>query len=251
MLAELREGDHFGETAIFDRRSGRNTTVSCTAPKCLLRRLARDKFEALLNESAQLNTACREAAALRSRSRLRTIIELAVANGQAEAVTLGPGETAFKQVWAAPRWGKGGRGGTAELTSGTAQGDLSESFFFVKSGRVQMSYKAADGGQVPTRVYGPGESFGASGAFTGSGVRRNTATAVEDKTELYKVPHRHLMLLMQQDTNAQSSFINVQNARELLRRGEELEVVADKVHMRDEEAFMKKSALPKEALDED
>lgn len=104
ILAELGPGDHFGETAFLDGRSGRNTTVTCTAhPGCALRRLGRAEWEAALAASPQLNTAVREAAATRSRSRLRTIIDMAARTGRAEKVTLERGSTVFAQVRAEPR----------------------------------------------------------------------------------------------------------------------------------------------------
>lgn len=121
-----------------------------------------------------------------------------------------------------------------------------------------MSYQAPSGALVPTKTYGPGECFGASGALAAAGpeaaaaagaaTRRNTATALEPVT-LYKLPHRHLMLLMRDDNNAMSSFSNVLKQQATLSRQQSYSI--DKIHLRDEEAFMHKQRPPKEAFDED
>jgi len=202
------------------------------AKECALRRVVREDWERALARSKQLDTAVRMAAAHRSRSRLRTIIELAVANGKADTLRLPAGASAFKQ------------------------GDPASSFYVVKQGRVQMSYSTPDGSSVLTKTYGPGDTFGASGVLStggvSGGVRRNTATACDDDTTLYVIPHRHLLLLMREDVNAQSSFTNLQSQRKLLSRSRS--EMIDKVHLRDEEAFMmnKQSvAAPTEAFEED
>mmetsp|Transcript_34773 Transcript_34773/g.86766 ORF Transcript_34773/g.86766 Transcript_34773/m.86766 type:complete len:1133 (+) Transcript_34773:61-3459(+) len=241
ILAELGPGDHFGETAFLDGRSARNTTVTCTtSPRCELRRIGRAEWEAAMAGCPQLSTAVREAAMTRSRSRLRTIIDMAARSGKAETVMLPRGATVF------------------------AQGDPAGDFYIVKSGTVEMSYQTPEGANVPTKTYGIGECFGASGALgglgvpppraagqgkaLGSGTRRNTATALEP-VELYKVPHRHMRLLIGEDTNAMSSFENVLKQRALMQRQQSF--VIDKIHLRDEEAFMHKQQPPREAFEED
>lgn len=117
-----------------------------------------------------------------------------------------------------------------------------------------MSYKAPDGASVPTKTYGPGECFGASGALgaagpaaaatAGAATRRNTATALEPVT-LLRLPHRHLLLLMRDDSNAMSSFSNVLKQQSYS---------IDKIQLRDEEAHMHRTrppAPPREAFEED
>jgi len=108
VLAEFRRGDHFGETAFVDGRDRRNTSVTCASAACELRALPHQAWRAMLKRSPQLDAAVREAAALRSRSRLRTIIELAAANGRADALRCKHGEVVFKQVRRAgrPRTGR-------------------------------------------------------------------------------------------------------------------------------------------------
>lgn len=124
-----------------------------------------------------------------------------------------------------------------------------------------MSYKAPDGASVPTKTYGPGECFGASGALgaagpaaaatAGAATRRNTATALEPVT-LLRLPHRHLLLLMRDDSNAMSSFSNVLKQRALLSKQQSYSI--DKIQLRDEEAHMHRTrppAPPREAFEED
>jgi CRP-like cAMP-binding protein len=137
------------------------------------------------------------------------------------------------------------------LSTFPPQGETGGDFYIVKSGSVQMSYETTTGKAVRTRTYGPGECFGASGALGAGGAsaaRRNTATALEEVT-LYKLPHRHLMLLMREDKNAMSSFENVVKTRQMLTRHESYSI--DKIHLRDEEAFMHTERPPREAFEED
>eukprot|EP00326_Haptolina_ericina_P031858 CAMPEP_0181255598 /NCGR_PEP_ID=MMETSP1096-20121128/49237_1 /TAXON_ID=156174 ORGANISM="Chrysochromulina ericina, Strain CCMP281" /NCGR_SAMPLE_ID=MMETSP1096 /ASSEMBLY_ACC=CAM_ASM_000453 /LENGTH=73 /DNA_ID=CAMNT_0023353741 /DNA_START=110 /DNA_END=328 /DNA_ORIENTATION=- len=49
------------------------------------------------------------------------------------------------------------------------QGDPAEAFYLVESGAVQMSYTAADGRMLPSKVNQKGNVFGASGALAGDG----------------------------------------------------------------------------------
>lgn len=45
------------------------------------------------------------------------------------------------------------------------QGDAAEAFYLVDSGAVQMSYTAADGRMLPSKVHKPQDVFGASGVY--------------------------------------------------------------------------------------
>ena len=78
-------------------------------------------------------------------------------------------------------------------------GEPAEAFFLVDSGAVQMSYRTADGRQLPSRTHRAGDIFGASGLLQGASTRRDTAVALEPTT-LKLFPHARFHSLMRQDS---------------------------------------------------
>ena len=56
VVAKLGPGDHFGETALLEERTRRNTTVRCTSPVCELREM---HLRPALTELAAPVTLCR------------------------------------------------------------------------------------------------------------------------------------------------------------------------------------------------
>ena len=106
------------------------------------------------------------------------MIQLAAERSDCETRLLAAGETLFRQ------------------------GEPAEAFFLVDTGAVQMSYRTADGRQLPSRTHRAGDIFGASGLLSGAGAastKRDTATAIEPTT-LKAIPHARVSSLMRQDS---------------------------------------------------
>lgn len=55
------------------------------------------------------------------------------------------------------------------------QGEAADAAFLVDSGSVQMSYRTADGRQLPSKRHRAGDIFGASGMVGGDSMRRDSA----------------------------------------------------------------------------
>jgi len=181
VIATLRPGDHFGETALLEERKLRNTTVRCVSPACELREMPNAMFLKCLNDSKQLAASVHAAAENRNNRRVRKIISAAEEQGKASALKLRPGEILFRQ------------------------GDRSSAFYVIESGEVQMTLTPATDDNdpeaaesIPTRKYHAGECFGASGLMPGDSYRRDTATAVGPVT-LKVIPHKHFHVMLRDD----------------------------------------------------
>ena len=111
----------------------------------------------------------------RDRSRDLQVIQLAAERSDCETRLLAAGETLFRQ------------------------GEPAEAFFLVDTGAVQMSYRTADGRQLPSRTHRAGDVFGASGLLAGASTRRDTAVALEPTT-VKLFPHARFRGLIRQDS---------------------------------------------------
>ena len=103
------------------------------------------------------------------------MIQLAAERSDCETRLLAAGETLFRQ------------------------GEPAEAFFLVDTGAVQMSYRTADGRQLPSRTHRAGDVFGASGLLAGASTRRDTAVALEPTT-VKLFPHARFHSLIRQDS---------------------------------------------------
>lgn len=176
VVGELSAGDHFGEGALLDGRTKRNCSVRCISPEgCGMGVLGKGAFEAMLQTQPHLADAFERSLARRNRQRLRSVIQLAAERSECETRTLRAGETLF------------------------AQGTPADAFFVVESGAVQMSYRTADGRQLPSKTHRTGDIFGASGLIGGASTRRDTATALEPTT-VKLFPHARFHSLTRQDS---------------------------------------------------
>lgn len=177
VVGKLAAGDHFGEGALLEGRDRRNSTVRCVDPAgCMVGVLGRGAFEALLQSNPEISEAFSAANARRNRSRLRSILEIAVERSECSTRTLSRGEVLFRQ------------------------GERADAFFLVESGGIQMTMRTADGRQLPSRTHRAGQVFGSSGLLANDGLRQDTATALEP-TVLKAVPHAHFNSLMREDSH--------------------------------------------------
>jgi len=182
VIATLRPGDHFGETALLEERKLRNTTVRCVSPACELREMPNAMFLKCLNDSKQLAASVHAAAENRNNRRVRKIISAAEEQGKASVLELRPGEVLFRQ------------------------GDRAGAFYLVEKGEVQMTLTPATDDNddseaseaIPIRKYHVGECFGASGLMPGDSYRRDTATAMGAVT-LKVIPHKHFHVMLRDD----------------------------------------------------
>ena len=177
IVGVLSAGDHFGEGALLDGRDRRNCTVRCVEPGgCGLGVLSKGAFEAMMQTQPELAEAFELSLARRNRQRLRSVIQLAAERSECETRTLQAGEVLFEQ------------------------GETANAFFLVTTGTIEMSYRTADGRQLPSRTHRAGEIFGASGLLAGaSNTRRDTAVALEPTT-LKLFPHARFHSLMRHDS---------------------------------------------------
>lgn len=97
VVATLRPGDHFGETAMLEGRDRRNLTVRCVAAACELRAMSFPRFSAFLRESSQLQQTVERAAEMRTNQRIRKVIE-AAAQADLTLRECARGEIIFRQV---------------------------------------------------------------------------------------------------------------------------------------------------------
>lgn len=97
VVATLRPGDHFGETAMLEGRDRRNLTVRCVAAACELRAMSFPRFSAFLRDSTQLQQTVERAAEMRTNQRIRKVVE-AAAQADLTLRECKPGEVLFRQV---------------------------------------------------------------------------------------------------------------------------------------------------------
>jgi len=175
VLGELTAGDHFGEAALLEGRTRRNSTVRCSDPSgCKVGVLGKHAFEAYLDVEPEVAQVFLAVAAQRQRGRLRTVITMAAERQECSTRRLAKGEVLYRQ------------------------GDSADAFYLIESGSVQMSYVTEDGRMLPSKVHRKADVFGASGVY-GSGTRRDTATALEDCT-LKMIPHAHFQAMLRADS---------------------------------------------------
>ena len=178
VIGRLSSGDHFGEGAVMEGRDRRNCSVRCvSAAGCALGVLGKGAFEAILRAEPSLQSTFEQALERRNRQRLRSMVTLAAEQSDCTTREVKKGEVVF------------------------SQGEPAESFFLVDRGAVQMSYRTADGRQLPSKTHRAGDAFGASGLLVGmsSATRRDTAIALVDTT-LKVIPHARFGTLMRQDS---------------------------------------------------
>ena len=175
VVAQLRSGDHFGESAVLEGRQVRNSAVRCVDDAgCHLGVLDKVAFLATLRLRPELGELIRGGSAQRQRARLLTVIQGAAERSEAATLRMGAGEPLYRR------------------------GDAAEQLFLVDSGCIETSYQADDGRLLPVRRYARGEIFGASGLLSGDDSRRDTAIAVEPSV-VRAVPHSRMRQLMRQD----------------------------------------------------
>ena len=176
IVGELSGGDHFGEEALLEGREKRNSTVRGVDPDgCGIGVLGKGAFEAMMQTQPELATAFEQALQKRNQQRLRSVIKLRAERAECETRHLQAGEVLF------------------------TQGAPADAFFLVDKGAVQMSYRTADGRQLPVRTHRAGDIFGASGLVVGHSTRRDTAVALEPTT-LKLFPHSQFHSLVRQDS---------------------------------------------------
>mmetsp|Transcript_9693 Transcript_9693/g.28051 ORF Transcript_9693/g.28051 Transcript_9693/m.28051 type:complete len:490 (-) Transcript_9693:526-1995(-) len=194
VVATLRAGDHFGETAMLEGRDRRNLTVRCVATACELRAMGFERFSAFLKASSQLQRTVERTAEMRTNQRIRKVIE-ATAEEDLTIKEYAPGQLIFRQ------------------------GEPSDAFYLVESGEVEMSLVPSsddddsDAEPIPVRRCGPGECFGASGLLPGDNVRRNTATA-KSPVVLKVIPHSLFHVMLRDDAFLQAGLKASQSFRQ-------------------------------------
>jgi CRP-like cAMP-binding protein len=192
VVAERRPGDHFGEAAVLDRRPVRNSGVRCVDEAgCSVGILPRAVFEDLLRAHPYVAPNLQHIAERRTRSRVRTVIQMAAERSDATTISLEPNQVLFNA------------------------GDKADHFFLIDSGSVQISYLDPTTGRLlPARRLHTGDVFGASGLLghapdvehpDGSATRHNTAMALEP-TVLRAVPHGRFGAVMRHDSQVAAAF---------------------------------------------
>jgi len=221
VVATLRPGDHFGETAMLEGRDRRNLTVRCVAAACELRAMSFPRFSAFLRESSQLQQTVERAAEMRTNQRIRKVIE-AAAQADLTLRECARGEIIFRQ------------------------GEPSDAFYLVESGEVVMSLLPStddddasdlDVEPIPVRRCGPGECFGASGLLPGDNVRRNTATATSPVV-LKVIPHSLFHVMLRDDAFLQAGLKASQSFRQ--RREAQTDLELDEMQDKEVQKAMRK-----------
>ena len=186
VVAERKAGDHFGEGAVLERRPFRTSGVRCVADEgCNIGVLTRAVFEDILRANPNIGVQIERIATQRTRSRVRTVIQMAAERSDCSVVKLEPNQVLFHA------------------------GDKADKFFVVDQGSIELSFPDPTTGRLlPARKLQKGDIFGASGLLSvGSdseildenATRPNTATALEASV-LKAVPHDRFLSIMRQDS---------------------------------------------------